>query len=83
MIKKFWLLVVISFIFVFVSCSLINTGNNNTSEPVSSSYPDSVVYKIKLSNGTYLFTEDEIRRLIENKIHAQYPDRKVEIKYQD
>ena len=54
MMKIICLLVAISCIFVFGSCSLINTGSNTTSEPVSSSYPDSVVYKIKLSNATYL-----------------------------
>jgi len=54
MLKIICLLVAIFCIFTFASCSLINTGNNTTSEPVSSSYPDSVVYKIILSNGTYL-----------------------------
>jgi len=84
MIKKFWLLVVISFIFVFVSCSLINTGNNNnTSEPVSSSYPDSVVYKIKLSNGTYLCssfnvsTTDAGISLALNDVYSMTSDGKI------
>ena len=52
--KIFCLLVAISFIFVFGSCSLIGIGSPTTSGTVSSGYPDSVVYKIKLSNETYL-----------------------------
>ena len=51
--KLFCLLVAISLIFVFTSCSLI--GNPTTTPgTISSNYPDSVVYKIKLSNETYL-----------------------------
>ena len=52
--KIFCLLVAISFIFVFASCSLIGIGSPTTSGTVSSNYPDSVVYKIKFSNDTYL-----------------------------
>jgi hypothetical protein len=53
--KILYLLVAVSFIFVFGSCSLIGIGGpTTTSGTVSSSYPDSVVYKIKLSNETYL-----------------------------
>ena len=52
--KIICLLAVVSFIFLLGSCSLINTGSTTTSSPVSSGYPDSVVYKISLSNGTYL-----------------------------
>jgi hypothetical protein len=48
------LLVAISFIFVFASCSLIGNGSLTTSGTVPSNYPDSVVYKIELSNETYL-----------------------------
>jgi hypothetical protein len=51
--KVFCLLVAVSFIFVFGSCSLFG-GTTTTSGPVSTGYPDSVVYKIKLSNETYL-----------------------------
>lgn len=55
MTKILILLVIISFIFVFGSCSLIGIGSSTTSSGiVSSNYPDSVVYKIKLSNETYL-----------------------------
>ena len=53
--RIFFLLVAISFIFVFGSCSLIPVGSpTTTSGTVSSSYPDSVAYKIALSNETYL-----------------------------
>ena len=52
--KIICLLAAVSFIFLLGSCSLINTGSTTTSSPVSSGYPDSVVYKISLSNGTYL-----------------------------
>ncbi len=48
------LLVAISLIFVFGSCSLIGKGSSTTSGTVTSNYPDSVVYKITLSNETYL-----------------------------
>ena len=47
------MLVSISSIFIFVSCSLIGSPTT-TSGTVSSNYPDSVVYKVKLSNETYL-----------------------------
>jgi len=60
MIKIICLLVAIFCIFTFASCSLINTGSTTTSEPVSSSYPDSVVYKIKLSNGIYLCSSFDV-----------------------
>jgi hypothetical protein len=52
--KIFWVLVIISFIFVFASCSFIGIGSSTTSGTVPSNYPDSVVYKIKLSNETFL-----------------------------
>ena len=55
--KLFCLLVAISFIFVFAACSLIPSGSPTTTPgTVPSSYPDSVVYKIALSNETYLCT---------------------------
>jgi hypothetical protein len=52
--KIFCLLVAISFVLLFASCSLIGLGSSSPSGTVSSNYPDSVVYKIKLSNDTYL-----------------------------
>ena len=53
--KLFYVLVVISCIFIFSSCSLIGIGSPTpTSGTVPSNYPDSVVYKIALSNETYL-----------------------------
>ena len=54
--KIFCLLAAISFIFVFTSCSLIGIGSPTatTSGTGPSNYPDSVVYKITLSNETYL-----------------------------
>ena len=53
--KIFCLLLAISFIFVFTSCSLIGIGSpTTTSGTVSSNYPDSVVYEINVSNETYL-----------------------------
>ena len=83
MIKIICLLVAISCIFVFGSCSLINTGSNTTSEPVSSNYPDSVVYKIKLSNGTYLCssfnvsTTDAGISLALNDVYSMTSDGKI------
>ena len=53
--KLLCLLAAISLIFMSASCSIIGIGNTtNTSGTVPSSYPDSVVYKIGLSNETYL-----------------------------
>ncbi len=52
--KLLCVLAAISFIFVFASCSLIGSSSPTTSGTVPSNYPDSVVYKIKLSNETYL-----------------------------
>jgi hypothetical protein len=53
--KIFCLLVVISFVFLVASCSLIGIGSSSpTSGTIASNYPDSVVYKIILSNETYL-----------------------------
>ena len=52
--KIICLLLAISFIFLLASCSLINTSGTTSSSLASSGYPDSVVYKISLSNGTYL-----------------------------
>ena len=52
--RIFFLLVAISFVFVFGSCSLIPVGSPTTTSGTVSNYPDSVVYKIKLSNETYL-----------------------------
>jgi hypothetical protein len=54
--RIFCLLVAIFFIFVFSSCSLIGSSSPTTSGTVPSNYPDSVVYKIALSNETYLCT---------------------------
>jgi hypothetical protein len=52
--KIFWLGAIISLICILGACSLIGTSNPTTSVTVSSNYPDSVVYKIKLSTETYL-----------------------------
>ena len=52
--KLFCVLAAISFVFVFASCGLIGTSSPTTTTTVPSSYPDSVVYKIELSNQTYL-----------------------------
>jgi hypothetical protein len=52
--KVFGLLAVCTLIFLFGSCSLINTSSTTTSGLSSTGYPDSVVYKISLANGTYL-----------------------------
>jgi hypothetical protein len=49
----YWLLA-ISLIFVFTACSLIGSKTPATSGTITSNYPDSVVYKLKLSNETYL-----------------------------
>ena len=52
--RIFCVLAAISCIFVFASCSLIGSGSPTTPGTVPSNYPESVVYKIELSNETYL-----------------------------
>jgi hypothetical protein len=53
--RIFCVLAAISCIFIFTSCSLIGIGSPTTIPgTVPSNYPDSVVYKIELSNETYL-----------------------------
>jgi hypothetical protein len=53
--KIYCLLVAISLIFVFASCSLIGIGSpSTTTSGTITNYPASVVYKISLSNETYL-----------------------------
>lgn len=47
------LLVAVSLVFVLASCSLLG-GSATPSSTASSGYPDSVVYKVKLSTETYL-----------------------------
>jgi hypothetical protein len=57
--KIFCLLAAISFIFLLGSCSLFG-GSTTTSGPVSTGYPDSVMFKIKLSGETYLCSSYDI-----------------------
>ena len=78
------LLAAISFVFVFGSCSLIGIGSPTpTSAPVSSSYPDSVVYKIGLSNQTYLCSSFNVNNtdakisLILNDVYSMSSDGKI------
>jgi hypothetical protein len=54
--KIFCIIIAVSIIFVLASCSLIGIGGSPTptSGTAASSYPSSVVYKITLSNETYL-----------------------------
>jgi hypothetical protein len=53
--KILCLLVTISCIFIFASCSVIGIDSPTaTTDTVPSNYPDSIVYKIELSNETYL-----------------------------
>jgi hypothetical protein len=47
-------IVVISLIFLCGACSLIGISNSATTGTVSSNYPDTVTYKIDLSDETYL-----------------------------
>ena len=50
----FWVLVAISLIFVLASCSFLGTRSPTPTSGTVSNYPDSVVYKLELSNETYL-----------------------------
>jgi hypothetical protein len=81
--KLISLLVTISFVFVFGSCSLIGVSSTTTSGPVSSDYPDGIVYKIKVSNETYLCTsfkvsntDSEISILL-NEVYSMSSDGKI------
>jgi hypothetical protein len=51
--KIFFILVCLAFIFMLGSCSLFG-GTTTPPVPASTGYPDTVVYKIKLSSDTYL-----------------------------
>jgi hypothetical protein len=80
--RFFCLLVAISFIFVLGSCSLFG-GSTTTSGPASTGYPDSVVYKIKLSSETYLCssfnisnTDSEISLKL-NDVYSMASDGKI------
>jgi hypothetical protein len=81
--KIICLLISISFVFVLGSCSLIGTGSTTTSGPVSSGYPDSVVYKIKISNETYLCssfnvnTTDAGTSLLLKDVYSMVSDGKI------
>jgi hypothetical protein len=52
--RIYCVLVAISFIFVCGACSLIGISNPTTTGTVSSNYPDTVAYKIELSDEIYL-----------------------------
>ena len=52
--KILGLLAGIAFIFILSSCSFLGSSSPTTTGTVSSGYPDSVVYKIAISNVTYL-----------------------------
>jgi hypothetical protein len=52
--KILGLLVAVSFIFVLASCSLLGSSSPTTNGTASSGYPDSVVYRITISDVTYL-----------------------------
>ena len=52
--KIFCVLVAIYFVFVMASCSFLGTRSPTPTPGTVSNYPDSVVYKIELSNETYL-----------------------------
>jgi hypothetical protein len=52
--KVFCSLVILSLIFVLGACSFIKTSSTTTLVSVSAGYPGSVVYKIIISNETYL-----------------------------
>ena len=47
-------LAAIAIVLVFGSCSLVGGASANTPATSASTYPDSVVYKIRLSNETFL-----------------------------
>ena len=82
--KILCLLVTLSLILVLVSCSLIGTSSTTTtSGPSSSGYPSSVVYKIKLSNDTYLCSSFNVNNtdakisLLLNDVYSMSSDGKI------
>jgi hypothetical protein len=71
-------------IFVLGSCSLIGVGGpTTTSGTVPSNYPDSVVYRMKLSSETYLCSSfkvtstDEGVSLLLNDVYSVSSDGKI------
>jgi len=52
--KLLCVLVAVSCIFILASCSSLGIGGSTTPGTVASNYPASVVYKLELSNETYL-----------------------------
>ena len=80
--KLFCILVIIACIFVLGSCTLL--GNSSTpSGAVSSGYPDSVAYKIKLSTETYLCSTYQVSNtdagisLVLNDVYSMSSDGKI------
>ena len=58
--RLLWLLAAALSILVLGSCSLIGGGPTTASGTASSSYPDSVVYRIRVADGTYLCSEFKV-----------------------
>ncbi len=78
--KILCLLVAISSVFVFTSCSLLGIGKPTTTVP---DYPETVVYRIELPNATYLCssynvsnTETEISLRL-NEVYSVSSDGKI------
>jgi hypothetical protein len=81
--KKLWgLLAGIAFILVMASCSLLSSSTTPAGT-VSSGYPDSVVYKMKISTDTYLCSSFKVNNsdaeisLLLNDVYSMASDGKI------
>jgi hypothetical protein len=81
--RIFYLLVAISFVLVVGSCSLIGIGSPTPAGTVASSYPDTVVYKVGLSDQTYLCSSFTVSNtdagvsLLLNEVYSVSSDGKI------
>ena len=81
--RLFCLLAAILFVFVLGSCSLIGTGSPTPGATVASTYPDSVVYKVSMSDQTYLCSSFNVNNtdagvsLLLNEVYSVSSDGKI------
>jgi hypothetical protein len=81
--RLFCLLAAIFLVFGLGSCSLIGTGSPTPGVAVASTYPDSVVYKVSMSDQTYLCSSFNVSNtdagvsLLLNEVYSVTSDGKI------
>jgi hypothetical protein len=81
--RIFYLLFAISFVFLLGSCSLIGIGSPTPGATVASTYPGSVVYKVVLSDQTYLCSSFNVNNtdagvsILLNEVYSVSSDGKI------